>query len=185
MPSVRSSCVDGQTEKSMNEPVDTYGVRIKRDHPTLELGTPLGNVSLMFVHKKEVWLSTQKDQNIIINGIGYRVSAQFLFEVPVYGGSQIPVWNHRRGECRLLTRVDYNGYSGEPYTQAAYDTVSKRILPVVCSFLTQAEDMLLLAEKVKINNEIADMDREEEKIAEQLRELRAKRNLLEEQERLM
>lgn len=166
----------------MTEPVDTCGVRIKRDHPTLELGTPLGNVSMMFVHKKEVWLSTQKDQNFIINGIGYKVSAKFVFEIPAYGVSQIPVWNHRRGESRLLTRVGYNGYSGEPYTQSAYDTVSKRIIPVVCSFLTQAEDMLLLAEKVRINNEIVDMDSKEEEICEQLRDLRVQRDRLEAEE---
>lgn len=169
----------------MAEPVDVCGVRIRRDHPTLDLGTPLGNVSLMFVNKAEVWLSTPKDQNIIINGIGYRLSAKFVFEVPPYGGTGIPVWNHKRGETRTLTRVDYNGYSGEPYTQAAYDTVSKRILPVVCSFLTQTPDMLLFAEKVRINNEIEDLDRDEEKLIEQLQELRAKRDNLETQERSM
>ena len=121
---------------------------------------------------------------ITINGVQYRLNAYFNFGPPPYQPIETqPIWSREAGG-RMIERKPWN-YRGDPYTQAAYDTANTRIISVVCQLLTQSTDMLLLANKIELNNEIESLDREEEQIIEKLRELRVRREELEEKERTL
>jgi hypothetical protein len=170
----------------MTTPVDTCEVRVQRSHAVLPLDTPLGKVYLTILSAKRAYLTTGSGEPLTINGVQYKLNAYFNFASPQYpavGTTPVPVWAKEYGG-RLIERTPWN-YKGEAYTQAAYEAVNKRIISVMCQFLTQSVDMLLLADKIELNNEIEGLDREEEQIIEKLRELRAKREELEAKERTL
>jgi hypothetical protein len=152
--------------------MDTFTTqRTELPYPTLELETPYGAITLQLGSGKRASVTKS---SLTINRIAYEASASF--EIDKRDGK----WHWKYSDYYRIKRSKGDWNSGA--TSSAHDVIRTVIFKLVTSYLDTSPDILLEAEKVKINNEIVDSIKQEEVAVQALHGIRDERKLLESKE---
>ena len=141
-------------------PVETQRERVF--FPERSLETPWGKMYYQFTDGYRAHFGTRDKGELPINGIPYRINVWL-----VQGGTG---WALDTRNWRRMYRTDNPyGINRENYTDAAMKFVKEKLVPLFQSYLDLVPDERLEAEKIELNNKIADLQNEEEKVIERLR----------------
>jgi hypothetical protein len=151
--------------------------------PQTDLETIFGKLSLVIYNGRSASLATNGTSLLTINKVEYRMHCQFKYGTESHEPFGAPgKWYRDRGYGMNLRRT--GSYTGAPYTDAAYAAVEQKIIPLVCSFLTQNVDIVLHAAKVEMNNKIREKELEILEYLEKVDDLKKELGLLKEAERV-
>lgn len=131
-----------------------------------ELDTPFGKLTLQMIDKNRARIRTEQDIFLTVNKVEYRFDSHFHREGIL--------WKRDLYQGRPLSRRYRDSSGGISATNSAWDEIGNKLVPLLCSLLNQSPEMSNAAEKIKMNNDICDLQDRRDYLLQDVKEIEDK-----------